>query len=146
MTLQPMAQIYQADLAKIGVNLMLKPTAAAVHVSMLSAKSFRGLATAAGSFGQMRPAVLLQGAYGPDVNNAGFEDDAYTVLVNQVLTETDPAKQTALYSRLNDYILDQSFTMPVTQNPPHLAARTNVRGLFYNAHEALELADVWVAS
>jgi hypothetical protein len=76
------AQVYQADLAKIGVTLTLKPAEAAVHVSMLSTKSFRGLATSAGSYGQMRPAVLLQGAtYRPDVNNAGFNDDAYILLV-----------------------------------------------------------------
>jgi ABC-type transport system substrate-binding protein len=66
-------------------------------------------------------------------------------LFNQVLTETDPAKQTSLYNQLNDYILDQSWTMPVMQNPPHLAARSNVRGLRYDAHEALAIADVWLA-
>lgn len=66
-------------------------------------------------------------------------------LANKVLSETDPAKQQSLYAELNDYFLDQSFEIPLTQDPPRLVARANIRGLRYDAHEALVLSDVWLA-
>ena len=88
----------------------------------------------------------MQGTlFGVDGNFAGFQDDAYLRLVNEVLLATDPGKQSVLYAQLNDYFLDQSWILPVTQAPPHLAAQANVDGLGYDAHEALVLSDVWLA-
>jgi ABC-type oligopeptide transport system substrate-binding subunit len=81
----------------------------------------------------------------PVERSAHVKDDAYTRLVNQILAVADPASQKLLYAQLNDYWLDQSWVLPVTQNPPRVAARANVRGLRYDAHEALVLSDVWLA-
>jgi peptide/nickel transport system substrate-binding protein len=139
------AQIYQADLAKIGVVVTLKPTEPAAFVPILARGSYQGLALVIGAYGHLQPANLFQGTvYGPEVNYAGFKSDEYARLVNQVLVSTDPSTQRLLYSQLNDYLLDQSFVLPVTQSPQHLAARANVRGLRYDAHEALVLSEVWL--
>ena len=64
---------------------------------------------------------------------------------NKVLAETDSAKQKTLYAQLNDYYLDQSWVIPVSQNPPHLIARSNVRGLRYDGREGLVLQDISLA-
>jgi hypothetical protein len=50
-----------------------------------------------------------------------------------------------LYARLNDFWLDQAWALPIVQNPPHHAARANVRGMRFDAHEAIVLSDVWLA-
>ncbi|HEV7664710.1 MAG TPA: ABC transporter substrate-binding protein [Chloroflexota bacterium] len=140
------AQIYQADLAKIGVDLALMPLESAAFGKVVQSRTYQGLLISAGLNGHLRPASQVQGPfYGPEINYAGFKDDAYTQLASQVLAEIDPARQRVLYEQLNDYVLDQSWVMPVTQNPPHLVARSAVRGLRYDAHEALVLSDVWLA-
>jgi hypothetical protein len=66
-------------------------------------------------------------------------------LTNQIESETDPAKQHLLYGQLNDFYLDQSWAMILLQNPEHIAARAGVRGLRYDGHQALALAEVWLA-
>jgi peptide/nickel transport system substrate-binding protein len=139
------AQIYQADLAKIGVGLTLKPLSPPVFIDFIQNKKYQGLSYVQGTNGQLQPAGLLQGGlYDPATNSAGFKDDAYTQLVNEVLSVTDPARQKSLYAQLNDYFLDQSWVLPVTQNPPRVAARANVHGLRYDAHETPVLSDVWL--
>jgi peptide/nickel transport system substrate-binding protein len=144
--LATVAQIYQGDLAKIGVDLTLVPLESAAFGKVVQSKTFQGFLLGGGLNGHLKPASQVLGPYyGPEINYAGFKDNAYSQLASQVLAETDPAKQPGLYDQLNDYVLDQSWVMPLTQNPPNLAARNAVRGLRYDAHEALVLPDVWLA-
>jgi peptide/nickel transport system substrate-binding protein len=140
-----MAQIYQADLAKIGVDVALKPLEPAVALAARNNKSWQGLTFLINTLGHLLPASQLSGGtYGPDTNGSGFKDDAYNELASHVTTETDPAKQRLLYSQLNDYYLDQSWVMILMQNPEHHVARVGVHGLRYDAHLALALPEVWL--
>jgi peptide/nickel transport system substrate-binding protein len=139
-------QIYQADLSRIGVSLTLKPLEPPAFVPVLLNKSYQGLTFILGAFGQFAPAMALEAIlYSPESNDAGFKDDTYRALVDRVLTATDPDSQTTLYRELNDYLLDQSWVLPITQSPSKIAARANVRGLRYDQHDALVLSDVWLA-
>jgi peptide/nickel transport system substrate-binding protein len=140
------AQIYQADLARIGVSLTLKALEPPAFVPVLLNKSYQGLTFILGAFGQFAPAMALEAIlYSPETNDAGFKDDNYRALVNRVLTATDTDLQMSLYRELNDYLLDQSWVLPITQSPSKIAARATVRGLRYDQHDALVLSDVWLA-
>jgi len=140
-----MAQIYQADLAKIGVDVALKPLEPAVSLATRNDRSWQGLLFSGNNLGHFRPASQITGGtYGPSTNFSGFRDDAYNELANHLAIETDPAKQRLLYSQLNDYYLDQSWVLIVMQNPEHIAARAGMRGLRYDAHLALVLPEVWL--
>ena len=43
--------------------------------------------------------------------------------------EIDPAKQKDLYKQINEFILDESFIMPLASNPVTTLLRTNVHGM-----------------
>jgi ABC-type transport system substrate-binding protein len=141
-----MAQIYQADLAQIGFNVTLRPLDNAIFLDIANNFKYQGIRLGTHSLGNLTPASnTTGGTYGPANNFAGFKDDAYTMLVNQVVTETDPVKQQQLYNQLNAYYMDQAWTLHIVQNPEHAVARSNVRGLEYDARPALPLAEVWLA-
>jgi peptide/nickel transport system substrate-binding protein len=140
------AQMYQADLAKIGVATTLTPADPAHFVSELQTVGYDGLMISGGLNGHLLPGALILGPYyGPRVNYSGFGDDAYDALSSEVLAATDATRQHALYAQLNNYYLDQSWVLPVSQDPPHLIAQARVRGLRYDGREAIPLQDLWLA-
>ena len=59
--------------------------------------------------------------------------------------ETDPNKQRALNSQLNDYLLDQSFVQHIVPVPERVGAQKNIRGLRFDFQPALVLGEVWMA-
>jgi ABC-type oligopeptide transport system substrate-binding subunit len=81
-----------------------------------------------------------------DNNHSAFKSDQWTQLVTSSLSETDPAKQKTLLGQLNDYILDQSFTIAYNTYPTTFLAKANVQGLTYQLHNAgLSFTDTWLA-
>ncbi len=140
-----LAQIYQADLAKIGVNATIKSAEGAAFTGMMVGVAYSGVAITAGLNGHLKPPTMILGPYyGPQFNWAGFKDAAYDQLSQQVLVENDPNRQKDLYAQLNDYWLDQAWIIPISQNPPRLAARPAVQGLGYDGHESLVLSELWL--
>jgi ABC-type transport system substrate-binding protein len=141
-----LAEIYQSDLAQIGLDVTLRPMEGAAFLQAVTNIDYQGVRFGVYSLGNLSPASSTLGAvYGPKTNFSGFKDEAYTQLVNQIVTETDPAKQRQLHDQLNDYYLDQSWVLQIVQNPEHAAARTTVRGLRYDARPGLVLAEVSLA-
>jgi ABC-type transport system substrate-binding protein len=70
----------------------------------------------------------------------------WTSLVNSLLSEIDPAKQQQLYSQLNDFILDQSFTVALTTYPYTFLMRSGVHDVGYLMHNGgLNLQQTWLA-
>jgi ABC-type transport system substrate-binding protein len=83
--------------------------------------------------------------YTPNTNWAGFRNDQYAALAHQVATETDPAKQKAVYSQFNDFVLDQSFVVPICSNAPVVVSKGSVNGLAYAMNEGLSVTRAWLA-
>jgi peptide/nickel transport system substrate-binding protein len=142
-----LAQLYQADLAKIGLSATLKPLQAGAYLAMRNNVDYGGIQLAMHTLGDLRPASNTLGiSYGPERNQGNFKDDVYTHLVRQVVTETDPVRQRVLYAQLNDFYLDQCWVLPIIPNPQRVAATNAVHGLRYDAHQALVAAEIWLAS
>ena len=107
---------------------------------------YQGIWIASGSLGNLSPVTNAFGfMYAPHGNFSGFQDDAYTQLLDQVIGETDPSKQQQLYGQLNDYYLDQSWVQQLMPNPEHAVAHTNVHGLRYDSRPGLVLGEVWLS-
>jgi len=138
------AQIYQSDLAAIGVSATLTPLEPGAFVQRLLSRSFQGLSFTT-SYAQFQPASALDGPlYNPDANWAGFKDDEFTQVAGDIRMATDPATRKGSFDRLNDYLLDQAWILPITQAPEHAAAHARVHGLAYDSRGALTLADAWL--
>jgi peptide/nickel transport system substrate-binding protein len=132
------SQIYQASLAQIGVKLNIQNVEPAVWVDTLINKKpdYTGLWAGTDQIAQLSPSTLFQLSPGwrLDNNHSNFVDPMWTDLVNSALSEVDATRQKDLYGRLNDYILDQSFTVAIATYPYTILMKSNVKGTTYLLH------------
>jgi peptide/nickel transport system substrate-binding protein len=142
-----MAQIYQADLAKIGVKAALKPADAATLADAVNKLTYSGIYVALGSQANLQEAAT--GIAGTrsltfENNSAGFKDPHYSQLFETASIEPDAGKRMQIYSQLNDFVLDQSFTMPVATAAVAAVARAKVQGLRWDMIPRFTLRDAWL--
>jgi peptide/nickel transport system substrate-binding protein len=144
---QLVAQIYQADLAKIGVKLNLKSLEPAVWNEYAISGKFAGLSIAnANSANLSASSAAAVGTWmSPDNGITGFRSPAWSDLAARVLSETDSTKQKALSVELNKFLLDESWMMPIVSLPPKIIGRKNLRGISFNQHETATYYDAWLA-
>jgi peptide/nickel transport system substrate-binding protein len=143
-----LAQIYQADLAAIGVRLNIVQTELAVWRELANTRKYNGISGGASTYANLEPVSMLGSstAWNYTGNSSGYTSETYTRLVTSAASEPDTARRKQLYSQLNDLILDESFVMPISPTPTFTAFNGRVRGVGYSAHEAVNLANVWLES
>jgi peptide/nickel transport system substrate-binding protein len=144
------SQIYQDSLAQIGVKLNIQNVEPAVWVDTLINKKpdYSGLWAGTDQIAQLSPSTLFQLSPGwrLENNHSAFTSDMWTSLVNSVLSETDANKQKQLHAQLNDYILDQSFTVAIATYPITFLMKSNVKDLGFLLHNSgLNFTDAWLA-
>jgi len=144
---QTMAQIFQSDLAQIGVTLNVKSMEIAALFDVIHHQKYDGLYTLNDSWAAMEPISMLQvgASLNPKINNAGFIDDQYTKLVISGATEPDVDKRKQMYSQLNDYILDQSFGMPIAPSTSRVVTKSSIQGLEFRLNDVMYLGNLWKA-
>jgi peptide/nickel transport system substrate-binding protein len=141
------AQIYQSDLAKIGVTLNVKNMEIAALFDVIHHQKYNGFYTLNDNWAAMEPISMLSvgASLNPKINNAGFSDDSYTQLVAKTAAEPDPAKRKQMYSQLNDFILDQSFGMPIAPSTSRVVSQAAVKGLEFRLNDVMYLGNVWLS-
>ena len=97
-------------------------------------------------YGEFEPStgMTTSSQYNYEKNFAGFKDDQYTQLITSLQVEPDAATRQTLYAQLNDYLLDQCFSMPLASNPPVIAASSKVHDVGWNAHDQLQHDQLWL--
>jgi ABC-type transport system substrate-binding protein len=142
------AQILQTDLASIGVTLNIKNVDQAVWADLLVNKKpeYTGFWGGNDSLTNEHPAGIFTSPGWRTVNNhSNFQSDDWNQIVSTVSSETDPTKQKAAFTSMNDYLLDQCFTLAATTNPITFLASAKVRGVGYLMHlGGLSLTDAWL--
>lgn len=124
-----LAQILQQDLAQIGVKLTINNMdAAAARVALLGKKY--DLAAHVYGRSNRSPATLFEASlpWAAHGNIVGFSSPDYTALVTSAET-ADPAQAKSVYTKLNQYILDQSFIITVAPQVRMFAMQPAVTGL-----------------
>ena len=76
----------------------------------------------------------------------GVKDDNYTQLVSAMSSEVDPAKRKQVYASFNDYVLEQSYNMPIASLVQLAAMTPRVHGPRYNMNEWLLFTDTWFSA
>jgi peptide/nickel transport system substrate-binding protein len=142
-------EIYQASLAEIGVTLNIKNMEQATWLDVVINKKpdYTGFWGSSDTFANVSPGSLFSLSPGWRLanNHSNFVDDTYTSLVNSVSSETDPAKQKAAFAAINDFMLDQSFTLPISTNPITLLTTTKVHDVDFLMHiGALGFTNAWL--
>jgi peptide/nickel transport system substrate-binding protein len=142
-----LAQILQADLAKIGVKLQAKGVEAAVQQDMTGKVTYRGMASNNSTFSMLDPSSLftLSRPWRFDTNASGYQNEKYMQLTTALGTEPDPAKRKQLMSDINDFILDEAFVLVVSTAPTNMVMRANVQGMKTAVSGYWVLGDTWIA-
>ncbi len=145
--LATMGQIIQADLAKVGVRLVLKPNDPARLASLQYQTQYRGLAAGVALYGQSHPGALFGSPYyGPLNNWSGVRDDRHKVLAMAMSTEADPERAKQAYAAFSDFILDESFTIGVATFAPRVMTSASVHALGYNSVYMPDPAGAWLTA
>jgi peptide/nickel transport system substrate-binding protein len=142
-------QIYQASLEQIGVKLNIKNVQQSVWLDLVINKKpeYTGFWAASDGFANVQPGSLftLSPGWRAVNNHSAFQNDTWSNFIRSVSTETDSAKQQQLYQQLNDYMLDESFTMPISTSPIGVVTNGKVHGVQYLLHNtALSFTGAWM--
>ena len=139
-------QIYQADLAKIGIKANIVRLDFAQWLDQVNNSKFNGMYASSDGRAQLNPLTYLTAspAANPYKNNAGFKSQDLERLIEQLGKEVDPARQKALLSQINDLYLDESYTNVVASFPVKLVARKNVRGVEFPLYAAFSVTNAWL--
>jgi peptide/nickel transport system substrate-binding protein len=133
------AQIYQSDLAKIGVTLNIKPLDPVTLNTQLRSHTYSGMMTGTNSLGQVSPTQLaFSPYYSPLVSFSGFKTDTLAQLADRLQHEVNPAQQKQVYADWTDYVLDQAWAGQIATSVPVIATSPKVQGLVYNQLEMLD--------
>jgi peptide/nickel transport system substrate-binding protein len=135
-------QIYQADLAKIGVTLNIKAYDPATWAGNVLGHSYNAMYATGDVVANLLPINNLNGpTWRPNPNNTDWDTPEWKDFIARVATEPDPARQKTLYGQMNDYILDQSWAMPFATNPQILVTTNKVKGMTINQYGAWYFTD-----
>jgi peptide/nickel transport system substrate-binding protein len=132
-------QIYQADLAQIGVTLVIKPLESAAYSQATNQRQYQ-MSAASSAAAQYHPSTVF---YFGGARYFGGVDQA---TVDAVSSETDEAKRRSMYSSMNDFILDQSLDMVIGQTQRALVSKNSVHGLDRRVNQVTVYTDVWLQS
>jgi len=139
-------QMYQADLAGLGIKLNIKVLESAAWLDQVNNRKYVGGYWSPASYGQLSPGTTFGGtkAWDPLNNNEGFKSDNYTQQVAAAGTETDPTRQKQIYAQLNDLVLDESFVAIVSTSPQIMLTTARVHGLSPTAHASFSFTNAWM--
>jgi peptide/nickel transport system substrate-binding protein len=140
-------QLYQSDLAKIGVTLQLKTMESAAYLTYGANREFPGLFSVGFRYGNHDPSTGLSTSrnYNFANNYAGFKNEKYEQLIEASATETNPARRRQVHSDLNDLLLDEAFCLALSSLPPRVLSSNKVNAVAWNLHESLVHRDIWMS-
>ena len=145
-----LAQILQSEFAKIGITATLKQVEPGVFLDQQVKRSYKGILLSAGAYAHLQEASFLFNSsrtfnHDGDFSTTGIKDDRWSQLATAAPIEPDSAKRTALYSQINDVVLDLCGTMPISRYAQTAILRSNVRGLTYNQMPKFTFDSAWLA-
>ena len=144
------AQVLQQSLSGIGVSLTIQNLQQPIWVDDIINKKpeYTGLWGAFDTLANLQPGSLFGSIAWRTMNNASnFSDDGWAKTVAAVSSESDPSKQKQVFAEMNDYILDQSFTVPLVTNPVTVVATQKAHALDFLLHNgAVGFTNAWLSA
>jgi len=122
-----LTQIYQADLASIGVKMNIVNMDLAPWLDNVNNRKYNGMYySPAGIAASVGTEITTSKVWQTGNNNSGFDSPTFQQLSTATTTETDPQKLSQLYKQVNDLLLDESFGIPLAWRPPSNLTRAAV--------------------
>jgi peptide/nickel transport system substrate-binding protein len=144
--LVPLTEIYQADLAKIGVKLNIKAMDTATWLAQVNGVQYNGMYVSGDSLGNYLPATPLGAspAWSPAKNNSGYKTDRWSQLVDAVATETEPARQKQLYAQVNDFMIDEAWSIVFAERAVIWLARSAIKNVNPTGRQSFLWHEAWI--
>ncbi len=144
-----LAQVMNADLRKIGVNLKIEnlPQAQA-RPRILTSRDYQ---LAGHTYGRANkdPVTMFTSAVAwlahCEQNVTGYCSEKFTRLVDAAATTLEPEKRRAIFRDINELLLSERFTLAIAPNSIGFVTRKNVRGFTANLDGACILEETWLA-
>ncbi|HLH74688.1 MAG TPA: ABC transporter substrate-binding protein, partial [Chloroflexota bacterium] len=141
-----LAQIVQASLKQIGVNMTVQNLESARYLDLDHHSDFQMMMH---TFGRSNtdPDTLLRGAivWRAKDNVSKFSSPEYTQLVDEAGSTVDPDRRKLLYQKIAEIMLDQSWTITVAAAPSPYAYTKKLQGFAYDRQGYPLPAGMWLA-
>ena len=145
-TARQLAQLVQADLAKIGVRLTIRDVEPAEYreVTWGTKNKFAMVLHEYGR-GNRDPDTLFKaaGAWYTKDGMTTFTSPEYVRLVQEAGTTLDPAKRRRLYDQIARHLADQAFTIPISPSYTVSGIRPDVQDMTVNSDGMPILERAW---
>ncbi len=145
-----MAQVYQQDLAAIGVNAEIVPTELPQYWPILFESNFAMVSHGTGE-ATVDPSGLFEGAAccRPFRNFFGITEDTewfpgYKDLIDQARASQDQVERTELYHQAMEILLEQGWTIPVAWAQEVYAYKEYVQGFRTDLDGLIWLGETWL--
>lgn len=147
------AQIWQADLAKIGITLKIDEFENAKFYEIAQSADLGGYNLAGWGTGRTKrdPAIFFQtqpqygaGEKSGIVNPYGWYNAEYEDCVTNGRTELDSAKRAEYYQRANEILVEELPMIQVVTNPYVAGLSKNVKGLYADLLGFYGFEQVWL--
>jgi len=141
-----MSQIWQSDLAKVGVKLELRGLESAVLLPMWHNQTYKGFYIASDAWTNMQPITFFTSSSVARTsgNNGGYSNPTYTEKVDALALEPDEAKRKQMLSDLNDFFLEEGIVYPIATNAQLLLATQKVKDIGHRRIPLFKFTDTWL--
>ncbi|MHB1132790.1 MAG: ABC transporter substrate-binding protein [Chloroflexota bacterium] len=140
------AEVLQADLTKIGVRAKIEDVEAAVGNTRTNKGEFELLVWQYGRANR-DPGTMMSGSIfwqpGAQTGAIGFDSADYVKWRDQGQTVLERAQRLPLYRSIQEFILEESFVMPVAGNASFFIMDNRVKGLTTNQESSPFVGEMW---
>ena len=132
--LKEFAVLYEQELTALGFKVTIEAVEPAVFSTRNVNKQFKHLWLGVAEGAALYPASILtmNNPWRAGNNTSDFRSDAFEDTVAKMSTELDPTKQKELFARANQILIDESFNMPLTNQPYFWVSTAKVTGFAFN--------------
>lgn len=146
---EEIAQIVQANLAEVGIEVTLDPVDSATFVKLLTGQQFRGLWVTDHSWAQFAPSTLTVSAYPFNArrNASRYESPAYTAAADaawQLPQGTGPDSVRAFHA-VSDQLLEGLFLIEIGVRFQQYASSNKVHGFGWTKRRETLLTDTFLS-
>jgi len=122
-------QVFQADLAKIGVKANIVMVEANEWLALIAGSKFPGMLAHSYAGANLDPAMLFSThPFNPERNAPRFQSDQYKQVVVAAQKEPDFDKRISMYRDITKLIKDECSILPLTARVDSFGARKSVQG------------------
>jgi peptide/nickel transport system substrate-binding protein len=142
-----LAQIVQGDLAKLGIKAEIQNVESTLYNTRLRKGDF-DLCTQFYGQASRDPGTMLAGAIAWYPKSQGgpymFESPSFKAWRDEAVTTIDREKRKALYRKVQEWVLEESFSMAVTGEQTFWLYWDHVKGVWYSREGSPIVADFWL--